>query len=258
MIDHALRKTCVSVVKVGAEIAIKSFGKKEKRHYKADNSLVTKTDFSAEQAMRKIIKAKFPTHQILGEELGGKIDQSKFTWVIDPIDGTRNFAYGLPVFSCGVAVVQNNQIIASAIGLPYEDAIYSAQLGGGAFAQEKKLINRNKTPFHKSLIGIVRHKMYEQHFRVKVSQPLTAKIGEFRILGSSLATQIYAVTGQLEGMVGLMDIDKPWDIIPGVLIAREAGCEVLDWKGNDWQMGVGDVIIAPPHIARKIVHNILL
>lgn len=246
-------KTCIEAVNVASKIAKDNFGIGIKKNAKNDLSFVTEVDVLAELAMRKIITARFPDHQIIGEELGGELDSDNYTWVFDPIDGTRNYAYGIPIFACGAALVKGNQIICSAIAMPAQDQIYYSELDKGSFSTKGQLKISSGVEFSSCLIATSRSKKYQAEFSQLISE-LGYNIGELRILGSGLSSIAFVASGRVDGVVGF--IPKPWDIIPAIQIATQAGAVALNYSGESWKIGEPQLVLAHPVIAQKIIGHL--
>src|SRR3989338_3269382 len=109
------------------------------RDYKEDKSIVTKADKESEDIIKKIIGEAFPDHSIMGEETGHTKNTGAHTWHIDPIDGTRNFANGLPLFAVSVALEYKEDIIVAVIYNPITKSLYYAEKGKGAYFNDKKI-----------------------------------------------------------------------------------------------------------------------
>lgn len=245
--------TCIDAVNRASKIANENFRTGIRKKRKSDSSFVTKIDILAEQSMRQIITTRFPHHKIIGEELGGAIDNNHYTWILDPIDGTRNYAYGIPIFACGGALLKDNQIICSAIGLPAQGEIYYSELNRGSFNSQSQISIKDKVQFSSCLIATSRSKKFQSEFSQLING-LTNKIGELRILGSGLTSIAFVASGQLDGVVGY--IPKAWDVLPAIQIATQAGAIALDYKGNPWQIGNPQLVIAHPIIAKKIIEHL--
>ena len=140
MIDNV-----IEISKVAGNIIREGFGKQIKISYKTgDNNLVTEIDLESEKAIINYINKNFPDHNILSEESGSTDNKGEYTWVIDPLDGTTNFAHGLPIFSVSIGIVKNNEILAGAVYDVMRDVIYTAEKGMGAFSNGKPIsVNNN-------------------------------------------------------------------------------------------------------------------
>ena len=130
----------IDAAKKGGELALRYFKNQPKVSYKPDNSPVTKADIEVEKLIRKIISKKFPDHGIIGEELPPINPKAKYQWIIDPIDGTRNFVRNLPAWSTLVAVIEKQKPVVGICYFPGNDELFSAQKGKGAYLNGKKTV----------------------------------------------------------------------------------------------------------------------
>ena len=133
MIDVA-----IEAAKTAGELAYRYFKTQPKVSYKPDDSPVTRADIEAEKLIRKIISKKFPNHGIIGEELPPVNPHARFQWIIDPIDGTRDFIRNFPYWAVFVAVIKNNMPAIGVVYYPVTKDILIAQKGKGAYVNKSK------------------------------------------------------------------------------------------------------------------------
>lgn len=201
---------------------------------KSDNlkNLVTEIDKKSEKTIMDFIRKKYPSHNILAEESGGHKSSSDYLWVIDPLDGTTNFAHGLPIFSVSIGVQYKDESIAGVVYDVMRDVVYSAEKGSGAFENDNKINVNNNDNIEKSLLvtgfpyNVAENpeKVFERFIEMlKVARAV-------RRLGSAAIDFCYVANGVFEGFweVHL----NPWDICAGKLIVEEAGGKVTDFNGN--------------------------
>lgn len=220
---------------------------------KVDHTIVTTTDTEAEQAMRALIAARYPTHDILGEEFGESIGSDAshtYRWALDPIDGTRNFTYGVPLFVSAAAVLRGNELIAAATYHPLFDELLWATAGGGAFRNGVQITLAPAQPLASALINFDRHRSRIHEFTTVIDQ-VSGRIGSPRVFGSALYTMGKLACGSVDAM--LMLSNNLWDIAPGLLIAKEAGALGIDFTGQPWTLESGELILAHPDLAAEIV-----
>ena len=128
------------IAREAGRIIRQNFGKKHEIKYKSNLSdLVTETDKKSESLILEFINREFPGHSILSEESGFNNKTSEYLWVVDPLDGTTNFAHGLPIFSVSIAVLKNNETIYGVVYDVMRDVLYSAEKGSGVFANGKNI-----------------------------------------------------------------------------------------------------------------------
>ncbi len=223
----------VEIAKEAGELIRSDFGRHHSIEYKTNvSNIVTETDKKAEKLITAYIEKEFPNHNILAEEGSRKDGHSEYLWVIDPIDGTTNFAHGLPIFSVSIGVMKNDEIIYGVVFDVMRNVIYSAEKGSGAFAGNKKLRVSQNTDLRKSLLvtGFPYNvsenpgNVYEKFIAfLKNSRAV-------RRLGSAAIDCCYVAEGVFDGFweVSL----NPWDICAGKLIIEEAGGKVTNFIGE--------------------------
>ncbi|MBO6586589.1 MAG: inositol monophosphatase [Gracilimonas sp.] len=206
---------------------------------KGKNDLVTDADVKSEKKIIEVIEDAFPNDQILAEESKAKasIPEGRI-WIIDPIDGTTNFAHSFPVYCVSIALWENRE---PKVGLVYEvanDELFTATEGGGAYLNEERIwISQNEDP-SSSLIGtgFPYNNLNLVDNYLKLFKRMMEKTHGVRRPGSAAWDLCNVACGRFEGFYeyGL----SPWDVAAGVLIIKEAGGVITDWKGEgDWLFG---------------------
>lgn len=196
-------------------------------------NLVTEYDKRSENHIVDTISKSFPTHAILAEE-GGKIRTNKdsFVWIIDPLDGTVNFARSIPVFSISIALVKEKEVISGVVYQPMTNELFIAERGKGAFLNGKPLAVSKIARFEKALMATGFPYNVDQnplHCIEKFTQ-IQAKGVPIRRLGSAALDLAYIAAGRFDVFweVGL----HPWDIAAGKLLVEEAKGTVTQWDGS--------------------------
>jgi myo-inositol-1(or 4)-monophosphatase len=197
-----------------------------------ESDLVTEVDKTSEKMILDFIKKKYPSHGIITEEAGTSKSNSEYNWVIDPLDGTVNFAHGYPIFSVSIGLQKNGETIAGVVYDIMQNIIYSAELGNGTYEMDKKLrVNDNAN---------LRHALLVTGFPYNIRDNPENALGKFialtkasrgiRRLGSAAIDFCYVAKGVFDGFweVHL----NPWDMCAGKLIVEEAGGLVTDFEGN--------------------------
>ncbi len=223
----------VSIAKEAGSVIREGFGKSFKIEYKTgENNLVTEIDKASEKVITDFIWKKYPSHSILAEEGSGEQQDSEYLWVIDPLDGTTNFAHGLPIFSVSIGLQKNGKTIAGVVYDVMRDIIYSAELGAGTFADSEKItVSKNDNLAHSLLVtGFPYNKKENPDKLFERFIALTKTARGVRRLGSAAIDFCYLADGVFDGFweVHL----HPWDICAGKLIVEEAGGLVTDFHGN--------------------------
>jgi myo-inositol-1(or 4)-monophosphatase len=229
MTPHFLKTLLIT----SGEILKQGFGSISTIETKQDQSnIVTEFDFKSEKAITKLIQQSYPDHNILGEEDGFTNKDSEYTWVIDPLDGTSNYAAGIPWFGVLIALIKDGHPILSGAYLPMSDELYHARLGGGAF--------KNDVPIHASTERDMKNILccYSLDFsddpskterEVQIIKSLVQACRNMRST-NSLVDFCYTAEGKLGAVIN--QTMKIWDIAATQLILEEAGTKVTDIQGN--------------------------
>ena len=226
------KQTAIKAAKEAGKILMKYYGKGIKGRVKFEDSLVSKVDLEAEKKIISIIKSKYPGHAILSEECGSKKGNS-YKWLIDPLDGTHNYLYGIPLFGTSIALEYNGEVILGVIYLPYYNQLYVAEKGKGAFLNGKRIRVSKTNKLKKAMIiydgGLQRSKKS----KLKALDKLIDAVFRIRILGAACVNLISVAKGGAD--IYLEHSTNPWDVAAGLLIVEESGGKVttLDGKKHD-------------------------
>lgn len=247
----------IEIAKQAGEIIREGFGNNLSIDFKTDEAnLVTNIDKASEKLIKDFIRKEYPTHSIIAEESGTSKNSSEYTWVIDPLDGTTNFAHGLPIFSVSIGLQKNGETILGVIYDVMRDVIYSAEKGAGTFENSERVyVNKNSILSQSLLVtGFAYNREDEYKAAVKIfSNMLTASRG-VRRLGSAAIDFCYVANGVFEGFweANL----SPWDVCAGLIIVEEAGGKTSDFHGNKVKIDSDSFLATNGKVHSKIL-NIL-
>ncbi len=222
--------TAVSVAKEAGNFLLENFGKISKIESKGDRNLVTNLDKKAESMIREKVQEKFPNHGIIGEEGGKKNINSDYLWIIDPLDGTHNYIRKISIFGVSIGIIHKNKFIAGTVYMPYDNELYSAESGGGAHKNGKKISVSSCDKLNDSSIAFDSSIRYSPEVMLKVLGDLAKEAFNIRMFGSSVRTLTYIAEGNLDCAVEFHD--RPWDFSGSVAIIEEAGGELTDLRKN--------------------------
>jgi myo-inositol-1(or 4)-monophosphatase len=241
--------TAVEAVVRSGDLQMARLGQAHQIDKKGTIDLVTEVDLAVEQMFRALIAERFPDHAVLAEELGGAATAPAGPcWVFDPIDGTTNYAHGLPIFCASLALEIDGVAEVGAVYDPNRRELFTAERGGGAFL--------NGTPLRVSSAASLVDAMlvtgfpYDVHKRVdEIVGLFGAFVGQARAvrrLGSAAIDLCYVAAGRMDGF---WETDlKPWDIAGGALIVAEAGGTVTSTDGAPFTSRGGDVLATNGHL----------
>ena len=229
------KTTLIKAVQAGAAQLQHFFnGKFSISNKEGVNNLVTEADHAAEKAIIDVIQKDFPDHFILSEETGEIKTNSEFKWIIDPIDGTVNFANGIPLCCVSVALEKNGQMILGAVYNPLMNEFYFAQKGFGASLNDKKISVSQKTSVISSCLvtGFPYTYLDEPNGPIQVFEKLIRKGVPVRRLGSAAIDLCWVAAGRFDGFYE--HNLQAWDSAAGFLLVEEAGGKVTDFKGDHY------------------------
>ena len=223
---------------------------------KSPNDFVTDVDQKVEREIISIIKKAYPSHGILGEE-GGEVKGDEYQWIIDPIDGTRNFIHGFPHFAVSIAVTFRNKIEYGVIYDPVRQELFTARRGKGAQLNERRIRVSQCKHLEESLLGTgfaYRHTDKHSPLPRELLQSILPVSGDIRRAGAATLDLAYVACGRLDGFweMGL----RIWDIAAGVLLVKEAGGMICDLQGGEDYLKTGNVVAANPVIMRQLLKTI--
>jgi myo-inositol-1(or 4)-monophosphatase len=196
------------------------------------NDLVTEADHAADKAIISTIKATFPDHFILSEETGNMRSDSEYKWIIDPIDGTINFAHGIPICCVSIGLEKAGKMIAGMVYCPFMNEVYFAEKGKGAFLNDKPVSVSNESNLvHSCLVtGFPYKYLNEANGPLQVFERFIRKGVPVRRLGSAAIDLCWVASGRFEGF--FEHKLNAWDSAAGFLMVEEAGGTITDFEGN--------------------------
>ena len=205
------------------------------------NDLVTDADHASERAIIKIIQDKHPDHFILSEETGSVQTNSKTKWIIDPIDGTINFANGIPICCVSIGVEQDGEMLMGAVFNPFMNELFFAEKGKGATLHEKPIKVSDKDNLLTSCLvtGFPYQYLDVANGPLEIFEKLIRKSIPVRRLGSAALDLCWTAAGRFDGFYEHKL--QAWDSAAGYIIVQEAGGVVTDLKGdkfNPYQPGI--------------------
>jgi myo-inositol-1(or 4)-monophosphatase len=244
----------IDISRQAGSLIREGFGKSLHIEYKTNEiNLVTEIDKASEKLIIDFIKKKYPSHSILAEEGGGVTKDSEYIWVVDPLDGTTNFAHGLPIFSVSIGLQKNNETIAGVVYDVMRNIIYSAELGGGAFADSEQIkVSTTESLKHSLLVTGFPYNIAENpEGAFEIFTALTKNVRGVRRLGSAAIDFCYLASGVFDGFWEVYL--HPWDICAGKLIAEEAGGLITDFNGNSIDIYSNKILSSNSKIHDQII-----
>jgi myo-inositol-1(or 4)-monophosphatase len=238
MIETTLRQATNEAAAIIKEYFDKSFTISNKEGI---NNLVTEVDHKSEQVIIEVIKNSFPDHFILSEEVGALAQNSPYKWIIDPIDGTVNYANGIPICCVSIGVEFEEKMIMGAVYNPFINEFFFAEKGKGATLNDKKISVTNREQVMQSCLvtGFPYTYLDEENGPLQVFEKFIRKGIPVRRLGSAAIDLCWVAAGRFDGFYEHKL--SAWDSAAGFIIVKEAGGKVTNLKGdtyNPYQPGI--------------------
>lgn len=219
---------------------------------KGRNDYVSQVDFEAEQRIIQTIRKYHPDHSILAEETGRHKTNSRFEWIIDPLDGTTNFLHQFPHFAVSIAVRENGKLQHAAIYDPIKQEMFSASRGQGAYLNQTRIRVSEQKELDNALLatGFPYYNFeYTNEYLAGFREFMTKTAG-IRRAGSAALDLAYVACGRVDGYWEYNL--KPWDIAAGALIVSEAGGLATDFAGGDNYLESGNILACNPKLYKHM------
>ncbi len=248
------KKIAVEAVSLSAEKLKHEFIKFDRQQImlKSKNEVLTKHDLWSEKTIIKEIKKHFPDHHILSEEQGDNNKKSDYLWVIDPIDGTTNFSIHNPLWSIALALLYKQEVILGVIIVPMLNELFIAEKNKGAFLNGRRIIipknNDNKKIIHTFCHGSSKSDIQKaiKYYAYQKNNSI-----DCRQLGSAAIELAYVASGRIDSIV--IPGAKPWDVLAGVLLVREAGGVVTNFDNKKWSLKDSTIVASNKKVLPEIM-----
>ncbi len=248
-----LLQTAVAAARRAQPILVSGYRRPLEVRYKSPKSPVTECDLASEKAIRETLTAGFPQSSVLGEEGGWVRGSSPVEWIVDPIDGTRNFAHGYPHFCISIAAQVEGRLAVAAVLDPIREELFTAVVGQGA--------RLNNEPIQASRCDDFKQAMLATGFTTQAPPaqgPLFLQLQQaaesVRRTGSAVLDLCYVACGRLEAYWEWCL--APWDLAAGVLICQEAEATVTLLDGRPFQLEQGSVLASNTLLHKRMLDEL--
>jgi myo-inositol-1(or 4)-monophosphatase len=195
--------------------------------------LITEVDHLAEELILNELTSVFPDHKIHSEEAGDNGLQSDWLWQVDPLDGTNNFAIGLPVFSSSITLLYKHEPVLGVIYEPMVNRLFISSLNGGSFCNDTELkIKKRDNPKKFNIAWIQGHRVQNEDKAVKLRQYIDVNCKRMMRLWAPTLQWCMLAKGDIDGII--LYNSEGDDLYSGILMVKEAGGIVFDFQGNDF------------------------
>lgn len=205
-------------------------------HKEGVNNLVTEVDKLSEDRIIEVIRASYPSHTIISEEVGELIKVSDYQWIIDPIDGTVNFAHGIPLCCVSIGLMHEGNLILGAVYNPMMNELFLAERGKGATLNGEPIHVSTKSDFSKACLvtGFPYKWPDAEEHPIKVFERFVLEGLPIRRLGSAALDLCWVACGRFDGFWEY-NLNE-WDVAAGYLIVQEAGGRITDFDGLEYNV----------------------
>ncbi len=220
------------------------------------NNLVTEVDKHSEKRIIEIIRKHYPTHSIISEEVGEMIQDSPYQWIIDPIDGTVNFAHGIPLCCVSIGLKHNEDLILGTVYNPMMNELFFAEKGKGAFLNDKPISVSKKSDFRKACLvtGFPYKWPDSQEHPIRVFERFILEGLPVRRLGSAAIDLCWVACGRFDGFWEYNL--SSWDVAAGYLIVQEAGGRITNFEGAPYSVFDKETLATNGHIHEEMLRLI--
>ena len=218
---------CENAARRAGELVLSRFRSDVEVSLKGRANVVTDADLASERVILDYVQEEYPDFGILSEESDPVPGASPYTWVVDPIDGTRNFAEGIPHFCIVVAIADGDEVVAGVTYDPVRDELFSAQKGTGALLDGQPIRISDRRNIDEAILGFdLGYDFGQAKHLMEMVAGIWPQISGYRLMGSSAMSIAYTAAGRID--LYAHHSLSAWDIASGILLAREAGARVLD------------------------------
>ena len=228
------------------------FGLQNEIRVKGRRNLVTEADIRSEKKILEIIREEYPRHRILSEESGDSQPGAEYMWIIDPLDGTNNYYFGIPYFCINIALAKGKEVLLGLTYDPIRRETFHSEKGKGSFLNGKRIHVSGVNSLQAASVGVDLGYQTEQGNEIlRIAVKLWPKIHCLRLMGSASLGLAYVACGRLS-----LYFHKhlyPWDIASGLLLIREAGGTVMNGNKDKAEIEDKEIIAANKKLVKQFL-----
>ncbi len=262
-----MKKLMLTALKEAGDILMYYFRNSLKINTKENqSSIVTQADVESEKRIMNLLQDAYPNHNYLGEESSFVNQNADYTWIVDPLDGTSNFASGIPWFGVLIALMKDKQPVLAGAFLPFYNDVYIAEINKGAYRNEERINVSFETELKNILFSYSLDYSDEPGKTDKETKIINKIVKNVRNVRTTncLIDLCYTADGKLGGCMN--QTMKIWDVVAPYLILKEAGARISDAQGRDYNFSVNSdnfqrnfsILAANPTIYKEIYNRIFI
>ena len=248
-----VRSKAIKIAREAGFLLKENLGRPRTIEFKGSVDIVTEMDRKAEELIVNSIRRDFPDHGILTEESIEVVSDSPYRWIIDPLDGTTNYAHGFPIFCVSVAFEEKDDVTFGVVYDPTRDELFTAEKNKGAFLNGQRIKVSSVPKLDKSLLatGFPYDVRTSSENNIDNFSRFAIKAQAIRRAGSAALDLSYAACGRFDGFWEMKL--KPWDVAAAALMVREAGGTISGFKNEPFTIYSGNVLAS-----NSLIHNEML
>lgn len=249
---RSVLEVAILAAREAGNVLISHFRSDKEIKHKGKGNLVTEVDILSEKLILELLKEEYPDYSIISEESNSSVAASGYTWIVDPLDGTNNYVFGIPFFCVNIALVKDKDILLGITYDPVRDELFRTEKGRGAYLNDSAIHVSRESSLHASLVGLDLGYSYEQSRELlDITNKLWGQVHCLRIMGSASLGLAYVACGRIT--LYLHRYLYPWDIASGLLLIREAGGKVTDWQGRPASFQSKQIIASNQSLYREFM-----
>lgn len=245
-------EVATEAIRLGGEILLAHAGGSKEIKEKGKRDLVTEVDLLSEKAISHTLSAEYPGFNILSEESAPDTPIEGYTWIMDPLAGTNNYAFGIPLYAINIALARDKDVLLGMTYDPVADELFRAVKGGGAYLNDAPIRVSARASLSEAVLGFdAGYDVIQGSLLLNLVSGLWPRVHSLRSLGSASLTLAYIAGGRVD--IYVRGSLHPWDIASGILLIEEAGGSVTDWQGKKEILKNRDIVAT-----NKLLHRELL
>ena len=249
-------EVAIQAAKGAGEILLANFGSRRQIKHKSQGNLVTEADLLSEKFIIELLRGEYPDYGILSEESNSSAPTTDYIWVVDPLDGTNNYVFGIPFFCVNVALVKGEDILLGVTYDPVRGELLRAEKGKGAYLNDLPIQVSKESSLGASLVGLdLGYSQERGRELLDVANKLWWRVHCIRLMGSSSLGIAYVACGRIS--LYFHRYLFPWDIASGLLLIREAGGKVTDWQGNPASFQSREIIASNSRLHHEFMAHLV-
>ena len=241
--------------KEAGNILLAHFHSKKEIKHKGKGNIVSEADILAEKIILDLLEKEYPGHNILSEESNYSTLVDGYTWIVDPLDGTNNYVFGIPFFCTNIALVKEDDILVGVSYDPIREELFQAEKGQGAYLNNSLIQVSEKGLLQDALVGLdLGYSSGRGSELLDITNRLWGQVHCLRMMGSASLGLAYVACGRMN--LYFHRWLYPWDIASGILLIREAGGKVTDWQGNPVKIQDKEIIASNHDLHKEFTEHL--